>query len=324
MSRRVALWQMLVAVAVFGLTPGALQAQPKPKVVASFSILADMAREIGGERVEVQSLVGPDGDAHVFQPSPNDARAVAQAAVLIVNGLGFEGWLDRLQRSAGFKGRLVVASTGIAPLTMEEDDHGHGHSHGHSHGGTTSTRKKAKAATPVSDPHAWQDLANGRAYVDNIARGLAEADPAGAAFYAQRAAAYQQRLAALDARLRRDFAAIAREKRRVITSHDAFAYFGKAYGVEFIPAIASSGDAEPSARQIAALIAQIRKENVKALFVENMSSPRLIEQIGRDAGASLGGTLYSDALSPPGGPADSYVKMFEHNAAMLQAGMARN
>lgn len=300
-----------------GLLAGALpaRAQDTLKLVASFSILADMAREVGGERVQVQALVGPDGDAHVFQPTPADARAVSEAAVLLVNGLGFEGWLDRLQRSAGFKGRLVVASTGVTPMTMEDHDHGHGH--GHSHG-------KKKAAQPVSDPHAWQDLANGQIYVDNIARGLAAADPAGTAYYAQRADAYKQRLSQLDARLRAEFGAIPQAKRRAIISHDAFGYLGRAYGIEFIAAAGVSTGSEPSARQIAALIAQIRKEKVKALFVENMSNPRLIEQIGRDAGATPGGTLYSDALSPPGGPADTYIKMFEHNAATLQAGLARN
>lgn len=297
------------------------QAQQKLKVVASFSILADMAREIGGDRIDLRALVGPNGDAHVFQPTPADGRAVSEASVLIVNGLGFEGWIERLQRSAGFKGKVVVASAGVSPLTMTAEDHGH--SHGHSHGGSASTRKKAKAES-IPDPHAWQDLRNGMLYVETIARGLSEADPANAGFFAERAAAYKQRLAALDARLRSEFATIPQARRRVITSHDAFAYFGKAYGIEFIPAAGVSSESEPTPRQIAALIAQIKKENVKALFVENMSSPKLVEQIGRDAGASVGGTLYSDALSPPGGPAASYVAMFEHNAATLKAGMARN
>ncbi len=321
MNRRSRLFGFLLGLAAIATLPLTALAQDKPKLVASFSILGDMAREIGGDRIEVHVLVGPDSDAHVFQPTPADGRAVSQAAVLVVNGLGFEGWLERLQRSAGFKGRLIVASDGVKAMTMAHDDHGHGH--GHSHGGSGSTRKKAKDET-VPDPHAWQDLANGRVYVDNIARGLAAADPANAAFYAQRADAYKQRLAQLDARLRADFAAIPQTKRRVITSHDAFGYFGKAYGIEFIAAAGVSTDSEPSARQIAALIAQIKKENVKALFVENMSNPKLLQQIGRDAGATIGGELYSDALSPPGGPADSYVKMFEHNAATLKAGMARN
>jgi zinc/manganese transport system substrate-binding protein len=310
----------LLAGAFLTLAPAAL-AQQKLKVVASFSILADMARELGGDRVEVHALVGANGDAHVFQPTPADGRAVSQAQVLIVNGLGFEGWIERLQRSANFKGRVVIASAGITPLAMTADDHGH--SHGHSHGGAASTRKKSKADT-IPDPHAWQDLRNGALYVDTIARALAEADAANAGEYRQRAQAYKQKLVELDARLRSEFGAIPQAKRRVITSHDAFAYFGKAYGVEFIPATGVSSDSEPTPRQIAALIAQIRKESVKALFVENMSSPKLIEQIGRDAGATIGGTLYSDALSQPGGPADTYLKMFEHNAAMLKAGMARN
>jgi len=319
MNRRSCLSGFLLGLAAIAALPVTAMAQDKPKLVASFSILGDMAREVGGDRIAVHVLVGPDSDAHVFQPTPADARAVSQAAVLVVNGLGFEGWLERLQRSAGFKGRLIVASAGVKPLTMAQDDHGHGHSHG----GSGSTRKKARDDT-VPDPHAWQDLANGILYVDNIARGLAAADPANASFYTQRADAYKQRLAQLDAKLRAEFGAIAQAKRRAITSHDAFGYFGKAYGIEFIAAAGVSTDGEPSARQIAALIAQIKKENVKALFIENMSNPKLLQQIGRDAGATIGGELYSDALSPPGGPADSYVKMFEHNAATLKAGMARN
>lgn len=313
MNRHSCLSGFLLGLAAITALPVTAMAQDKPKLVASFSILGDMAREVGGDRIAVHVLVGPNSDAHVFQPTPADARAVSQAAVLVVNGLGFEGWLERLQRSAGFKGRLIVASAGVKPLAMAQDDDGHRHSHG----------RKAKDET-VPDPHAWQDLANGILYVDNIARGLAAADPANASFYTQRAEAYKQRLTQLDAKLRADFAAIPQAKRRVITSHDAFGYFGTAYGIEFIAAAGVSTDSEPSARQIAALIAQIRKENVKALFIENMSNPKLLRQIGRDAGATIGGELYSDALSRPGGPADSYVKMFEHNAVTLKAGMARN
>jgi zinc/manganese transport system substrate-binding protein len=281
-------------------------AQNKLKVVATFSILADMAREVGGERIALQALVGADGDAHAFQPTPADGKAVAQAQVLIVNGLGFEGWIERLQDSSAFKGKLVIAATRVAPFGQKKS-----HAHGHKH-------------SAAADPHAWQDLSNGVLYVEAIARGLAEADPANAAFYSERADAYKKRLGELHARLRSEFAAIPQAKRKVIASHDAFGYFARAYGIEFIAAVGASGESEPSPRQIAALIAQIKKQNVKALFVENMSNPKLIEQIARDTGAVVGGTLYSDALSPPGGPADTYLKMFEHNAAMLKAGMARN
>lgn len=307
-------------VAAGSIAPAA--AQEPLRVVASFSILGDMAREVGGDRIAVRLLIGPDGDAHVFQPTPADAKAVADADMLLVNGLGFEGWLDRLSRASGFKGRTIVASTGVKPLAMQNDGHGHahGHAHGHSHG---EKHRKGRAAE-APDPHAWQDPANGRLYIDNIAAGFAAADPAHAADYLKRAEAYKQRLAALDARLRAALGAIAPDRRRVITSHDAFRYFGAAYGIEFLAAAGVSTESEPSARQIAALIGQIRKEKVRALFVENMSNPRLVEQIGRDAGATVGGRLYSDALSPPGGPADTYERMFEHNAAMLIAGMSGN
>lgn len=325
-----------------GSAPAA--AQEKLKVTASFSILGDMVREIGGERVELRLLVGPDGDAHVYQPSPADAKAVAQSRVLVVNGLNFEGWLNRLARASGFKGSIVTAAEGITPLSLSADD-GHGHGHGHSHGGhghdhdhdhdhddghdhgshghgTKGAAKGAPATVP--DPHAWQDIANGRRYVQNITRGLSAADPAGAAYYAERAAAYDRRLAELDAWVRAEIAAVPADKRRVITSHDAFQYFGRAYGVEFLAAAGTSTETEPSARTVAALIRQIREENVKALFVENMTNPRLIEQIAKDAGGVVGGELYSDALSKPGTPADSYVGMFRHNVAALKAGMLKN
>ena len=302
-----------------GLATAAL-AQDRMAVVASFSVVGDLVREIGGDRVDVRALAGPDGDAHVFQPTPADAKAVAAARVFVVNGLGFEGWLDRLRRASGFKGRLIVASDGVAPLTMEEDEH----THGHGHGAAGATRRKAKAPDTVADPHAWQDPANARIYADNIARGLAQEDPANAAYYAQSPDAFKQRLDALDARLRTAFMKIPAGKRRVITSHDAFQYLARAYGIEFLAASGVSTEAEPSAKQVASLIAQIRKENVKALFVENLGNPRLIEQIARDAGGVVGGRLYSDALSPSGGPADTYLRMMEHNATALLAGMARN
>lgn len=316
------LLKTLTLFAFLGLGAGPAWAQQKLQIVASFTILADMAREVGGERVEVKTLVGADGDAHAYQPTPNDARAVAGAAILLVNGLGFEGWIDRLKRSANFKGVEIIASSGIEPLTLDES--GHPQAGGHSHGGPAiSGRAKAKPkVTP--DPHAWQDLANAQKYVANIAADLARADPANAEFYRARAQAYAKRLAALDGEIRGLIAAIPAEKRRVITSHDAFQYFARAYGVQFLAASGVSTDAEPSARAIAQLLTQMRKENIKALFIENMTNPKLIGQIARDGGGHVGGTLYPDSLSAPGGPADTFEKMMRHNALMLKAGMLAN
>lgn len=272
-------------------------AAPPLKVVASFSILADMAREVGGDQVQVTALVGPDGDAHVYEPTPADARLVSRADLLVVNGLGYEGWFDRLFASAGGKAPVVVASTGIQPRTMAE---GEGR---------------------VTDPHAWQDLANGRRYVANIAAALARVAPDRAAVFDSNARDYDRRLAELDAWVRSELGRIPREQRRVITSHDAFGYFGQAYGVALLAAAGVSTEAEPTARGVAALIRQMKTEAVRVVFVENMSDPRLVRQIARDAGGLVGGELYADALSPPDGPAPTYEAMFRYNTTTLKTGL---
>ncbi len=310
----------LLILSVLALAAGpaaAQQPQPQPSgrsplpVVASISILADMAREIGGDRVAVASLVGPGGDAHVYQPTPSDARAVAGAALVIVNGLGLEGWLPRLIEASGFKGRVATATQGIVPLDAEDDAHG---GHGHRHGGGQA----------AADPHAWQDAANGAVYARNIAAALAEAAPADADVFRERGDAYAARLAALDSDLRREFSAIPREKRRVITSHDAFRYFGRAYGIAFLAPVGVSTDSEPSAGAVAALIRQMRREKIRALFVETISNPRLVEQLAREAGAVAGPPLYSDSLAPPGQEASTYAGMLRYNARALAEGMRKN
>jgi zinc/manganese transport system substrate-binding protein len=285
--------------------------QSRVKVVASFSILGDMVREVGGDRVDLVTLVGPDQDGHTYQPTPADAKAVSAARVLVVNGLGFEGWIDRLSRAAPFNGTRVVASQGIAnPLRATAQ--GHGAHAGHKHDKTEP------------DPHCWQDLANGRVYVRNIAAALVAADPANAGVYRERAAAYDRRLAVLDAWVKQQIGTVPAGKRRVITGHDAFRYFGRAYGVEFRAPVGLSTDQEPSARDVAALIRQIRSDGIKAVFIENMTNPKLVEQIVRDAGGVVGPSLFVDALSKPGGPADSYEKMFRYNVPALVAGMLKN
>lgn len=278
----------------------------KLPVVASFSIVADLAREVGGDRVDVVSLVGPNQDAHVFQPRPADVKRVAAAKVFVVNGLGFEGWLNRLSRSAGFKGQLVEASRGIKPLQADDHGHGHdhaGHDHDHDHGSV--------------DPHAWHDPRNIEVYVKNIAEGLSRADPAGRAVYQQRATDYVAKVRELDAWAERGFAAVPAAQRKVLTQHDALAYLGRRYGIRLLAAQGVSTDTEASAKAIATLVRQVKKEQVKAVFMENMSDARLIEQLSREAGVSVGGKLYSDALSPAGGPADSWLKFFRYNVETL-------
>ncbi len=303
------------AVSLFLATPfcaGPALAQgstPLP-VMASFSILADMVRQVGGEHVAVTSLVGPDGDAHSYAPTPADARALAAAKVVVVNGLGFEGWMTRLVRSSGTRAKVITAASGVTPLKAEEaHGHGHGHSHGHSHG--------------ANDPHAWQNVANARLYVKAIASGLSEADGGRAEAYQRNAAAYDATLAALDAEIRAAIGAIPRAQRRLLTTHDAFRYFAKAYEVDVLAVRGVSSDSEPSARQIAGLIRQIREGKVSALFMENISDPRAIQRIAAETGAKIGGKLYSDALSEAGGPAATYVDMMRHNARQIAGAMAQ-
>ena len=287
----------------FSAQPAAA-ADPLP-VVATTSVLQDLIRNVGGDKVIVKTLVGPDGDAHTYEPTPSDAKAISTARLVVINGLGLEGWLTRLMGSAKFSGTRVTATDGITPLTMQEAE-----------GGKPKT---------VTDPHAWQSLANGQIYVANIAKGLAAADPANAALYQHNAEEYSKQLAALDTRIRAELADVPPAKRRVITTHDAFQYYGKAYGVAFIAPIGLSTDeGEPSAGDVAKLERQIKREKLRALFLENISNSRLIEQLARDTGAVVGPPLFSDALSKPDEPAPTYLQMFEYNTATLKAGMLKN
>lgn len=276
------------------------------RVVATFSLLADLCREIGGERVEVVSLVGPGGDAHAYQPSPADGRAIAHADLVVMNGLGFEGWIERLLRAGGYDGPQVVASEGAS--LIEAPGHTAGHDH-HDHDG-------------FADPHAWQDPANGRIYVRNIAEAFARSDPAGADSYRARAADYIGHIERLDAHFRERFAALPPERRRVVTSHDAFAYLGRAYGLEFIAPVGLSSAARPSAARVAALIRQLRDTGASALFVESVSDPRLMERIRSETHTRIGGTLYADTLSPPDGPAATYLQMMAFNLEAIAQALA--
>ncbi|HCK0392847.1 TPA: metal ABC transporter substrate-binding protein [Salmonella enterica] len=262
-------------------------------VVTSFSVLEDMVQQVGGENVHVTSLVGPDGDPHTFEPSPKDSAMLKQADVVVVNGLGLEGWLDRLVKASGFKGKLVVASEGIQTHSMEED------------------------GEMVTDPHAWNSAANGVQYAENIMRGLIKADPQDEAAITTRGTTYIEQLRQLDSWAKERFSNIPTVKRKVLTSHDAFGYFGKAYGVTFLAPQGLSSESEASAADVAALIKQMKAEHIQTWFMENQLDPRLVKQIAAATGAHPGGVLYPEALSEPGGVADTYVKMMRHNVDLI-------
>lgn len=288
---------------------------PSLKAVASFSILGDLVRQVGGERVEVDVLVGPGADAHVFQPAPSHARKVGQAQVLFANGLGFEGWIQRLIDTAGFTGKPVVVSEGVKTIRPRAGDHHHGDHQGKGH---------AHHHAGGADPHAWQSVANAIVYVDNIAKGLCAADAAGCDFYRKNATTYQATLRALDQEIKAAWAPIPAAQRKLITSHDAFGYYAQAYGVTFKAAQGVSTDSAASAQGVAQLVRQIRKEQITALFVESISDPRLIEQIGRETGVKPAGALYSDSLTDARGPAPTYVTMMRVNTQAMTRAVQRN
>ncbi len=296
--RHCALWLAACAVpgAVLAQTAagaGAAAALPPLRVVASFSILADMARVVGGDAVAVSTLVDANADAHVFSPRPAHAQMVVQAELVVVNGLGFEGWLQRLVQASGYKGPVLELGRGITPRRMG----------------------------PGPDPHAWQDLAQAQRYVAALRDAFSTARPAQAAAIAARAAQYQQQMQALDNQVRQRMAGVPAERRRVVSPHDAFAYFGAAYGVEFLPVRGRSSDSEATAADVARLIGVLRKQRANAVFVENISDPRLLQRMAQEAGVGVGGRLYSDALSAPGTEADTYLKMFTHNANAIVAAL---
>ena len=279
--------------------------EPLP-VVASFSILADLTRQVGGDRVRVHSLVGENGDAHAFQPTPADAKFLGQARLVIVNGLGFEGWIDRLVKSSGYRGKIVVASQGVKILKRQ-------HTQGHHHDGHQEE----------ADPHAWQDAINALQYVDNIAGALSQADLAGQPVYERNARRFKQEIQSLDESIRKSFQAIPEDQRRVVTSHDAFGYFARAYGIRFISPVGVNADAEPSAGDVARIIRQVRSERIPAVFLENIRDSRMLERIRRESGARVGGTLYSDSLSKREGPASTYLDMMRYNSGLLVSALSR-
>ena len=264
-------------------------ADEKVKVVASFSILGDMVRQVTGDLAEVTTIVGPDADAHVYTPSTSDARAVADADVIFVNGLGFETWSQTLIETSGTKGKVFVATEGVTPLKVEGE----------------------------IDPHAWNALTNGMVYVANIADGMANIDPKNAETYKANAEAYAARLKTLHDRALGELGKLPADRRIVVTAHDAFGYLADAYGLTFLAPVGIDTEAEPSAKDLAALIDHLKEMGAGALFVENITSPALVKQISRETGIKIGGRIFSDALSERGGPATSYETMFEHNLSTI-------
>jgi zinc/manganese transport system substrate-binding protein len=305
-SRRAA----LAGFAAATLAPWPVAAQTKLVVVATFSILGDFAARVGGDRIALTTLVGPDGDAHAHQASPADGKALAQARVIIANGLGFDDWIERLIRSSRSTVAVTLATEGVALRASGEDQAEPEQADEHGH----------KSGAP--DPHAWQSVANAKIYVANIRDALIAADPDGKPTYDINAQTYLAQLDALDADVRTAVAAIPVERRKIITGHDSFGYFGSTYGLEFIAPQGVSTEAEASAKSVARIIRQIRATGAPAVFMENISDPRLIQRIADETGAKIGGVLYSDALSDDKGPAASYIDMVRHNLKQLSAALA--
>jgi zinc/manganese transport system substrate-binding protein len=284
---------LLVVAIMVGVTP--LHAEGRLNVVASFSILADFVKNVGGGRVNVTSLVGPNGDVHVYTPAPQDAKTIADAQLVVINGLGLDGWLPRLLQSSGSKAAVVTASEGVSPLKLGTE----------------------------ADPHAWQSVGNAQIYVKNIRDALAQADVADADYFRQNAERYLAELDALDREVRNGVDRIPAEQRKVISTHGAFGYFAKAYGIAFIAPLGVSTETEPSARDVAAIIAQVKKEKIPAVFLENITDDRLIRRIAEETGTKLGGTLYSDSLTDEKGPVPTYIALVRHNIKALTSALGR-
>jgi zinc/manganese transport system substrate-binding protein len=287
---------LCILVCAIALLAGNSTAEARVKAVASFSIIGDLVERVGGDDVILTTIVGPQADTHVYEPKPDDAKALANADLVFVNGLGFEGWQGRLVQASGYNKALVVVSNGITALAPPGSERG-------------------------IDPHAWQSAINAIIYVGNIKDALCQAEASSCQDFETRAAKLIHEIAALDSEIRSEIASIPPKARVVITSHDAFGYFAKAYGITCLAPEGVSTSSEASARDVATLIRQIRDSKATALFLETSSDPRLIEQIASETGVRIGGALFSDSLSAPGGGASSYVEMMRHNASLIIAAL---
>jgi len=265
----------------------------KPLVITTFSILGDMVSEIGHDKIEIKNLVGPNQDSHIYEPRPQDAKDLSRANLVIVNGLGFEGWIDRLIEASGYKGKKIVATDGITPLTHKVRD------------------------KLYTDPHAWLSLKEAQTYVDNIVNGLSELLPEESLYFIEQGEIYKQSIKNLEKQTQKQLESVPLNQRKVITSHAAFGYLGRDFGISFYAIQGMSTESEPSAKAVAELIRQIRRDGIKAIFNENISNPRLMKEIANETGSKIGGVLYSDALSDPGTEADTYLKMMNFNLSSL-------
>lgn len=287
---------------LFTLLLGSNSFAAPTKVVASFSILADLVKNIGGDYVSVTTIVGPNEDAHVYQPTPLDSIMISEADLVIINGLGFEGWIERLIKASGFRGTPVIASQGVGSLKARGNP-------------------LHKTQSHIDDPHAWHSVPAVMKYVDNISRALAQFDPLHAEVYHKNATAYKQRLRFLDEWIRDEIGRISESKRKVISAHDAFQYFSAEYKVEFLSPVGVSTEAEATPEAIKKLIDLIRKEGIQRIFVENITNERQMHIIQESTGARIGGILYSDALSAAEDPAPDYISLMRHNVALIVEAM---
>ena len=341
-KRRTLLTSGVLLLTVAVSIPLYVNAQQRLPVVATFSILGDMVKRIGGNAVAVTTLVGRNGDTHVYQPTPADARAVKEASVLFTNGLGFEGWLDRLAEAAEFDGELVVTTNGIDVISLgdhdgedhhvdehaeeqdkhdekahesdehDEEEHEEEHDEEHEEGGHEGEHHHGEF-----DPHGWQSLQNARVYVDNITTALAKASPSDASTFYENRASYMAEIDLLDKKIKDVIVVLPQSARTIVTSHDAFQYFGRDYGLRFIAPQGLSTESEASAQDVAQLITQIRAEGTSAVFVENVADPRLIQQIATETGSVVGGKLFPGALSSEDGPAPTYLDLMTYNALTI-------
>jgi len=300
----------VAATVIAALLPLPLQA--KIQVVASFSILGDIARNIGQQNIALRTVVGPDSDAHVYEPSPADAIAMAKADLILINGLRFEGFINRLVAASESKAPVIEVSKGADII----QDPGGGHYH-------FNNGKAVFHAAPF-DPHAWQSVSNVKVYVSNITAAFCAVDKPGCAQYQENAQAYSQALDRLDSRIKEAVQSLPADRRTVVVGHNAFRYFERDYGLHFLSPQGISTESEASAADVAGILRDIKQNSGRAVFAENISNPRLVEQIADEAGMTISGVLYSDALSGPSGPASTYITMMQHNAATLISALGGN
>ena len=288
----------LLVSAAFGVGTSMPASAKTLNAVASFTVLADVVKQVGGEHVSVTSLVGPNGDPHDFEPSPDDAKKLKEADVTFISGEGLESWFERLVRASGYSGKPVVASEGVKTRTMDE------------------------AGKTIIDPHVWNSPVNIEVWVENIEKALSAADPEDAAVFRANAARYTNVLKELDAYAKSRFETVPQDRRKILTSHNAFGYFGREYGITLLSPVGLSTETEASAADVGKLIDQIKKENVKTYFFENSNDSRLVQQISKATGAEPGGELYVEALSKEDGSAPTYAKMFRYNVDLISKAIA--